>query len=1020
MYSIYLAEVKQLPVDLKISRIFRDKSDQVDVKLIQKCIDYTPFENSVVHQTCGQLIKLEKWKHEQGVDIVIGSSANLLLGTTIKEENRSATPCSDRRWKAEERVLLEDEFDENDCLPEIPPKLPDCELNEYPSWNSQINGIEYSAPDLMLVENDDLAMELMKEVEKYWLFWNSEYNTNFRSARVRELVANRQIYFDKKPSWLFDKEYTAAKQNISNTLLVHRMITNHFYGRIAPKLTYSWCQMMLEQEQMLIEDLALRMDAFLFEINYKLEISEMLLDNKECWIDVLLDDAEKEKFFNSIASLQAFLLRDVVYENIDGLMAELTSCKLNNPFYIKVELANSEVERHTVWDIVKRIVEIGTDVVRLECRLYPMSYPEERTFSILSSVIFEKFEVKKVEPFKESSEQLEQIKKDLEALPESTNKVDDALKLKKELHALERKTKLIRVIWCSQPYEFDFTNIKTQLMNTIRECIRTLNIEVTNFVYDQIKKIVDFYTISSQKLYGVDQLVQMYNLVFTRDEDFPKLKQMVNDLHSKFWKLSDEFLFTEITMQKYYQASRTTFRLAYLADLVWQKLLVDRHKIERQLADRATTMYYEGLMLEDNLKMLIKKYRTCTSYSDLKLIANKFQELAARASRISHDYPILLDQLQLFNMDIVKVNAESILKRVNIFAEVSTVHKMVFSFEEIFMNSRVADVHCADVNAEVSNLNQRFSEVNKIITEQEDVDDALKDSLDLLFAKISKLLDRYNRILPIVNALCGQGMRIHHWRRILCDPDLNENAKETLVVKDLLKIKFEGKEKCEEISNLANKELLLEGTLESMQKQWDEITVSHIKNPSTGVYEMEFKNEVVAFIEEQIIKTQMNISSPFSASMLPALKDWLHKLQRLQNIVDTYQKCLAKYTYLEPLFGAEDIAYQMPEEWRVFQEVNAKWKFLGEKLSRTTKFLELADVSIVDEQEFNYILETFQRIQRGFESYLQKRKLNFYRLFSFFTTNKLLSFRLYFLSNNELLEMLSRARNPGRDSTVPV
>jgi hypothetical protein len=45
-------------------------------------------------------------------------------------------------------------------------------------------------------------------------------------------------------------------------------------------------------------------------------------------------------------------------------------------------------------------------------------------------------------------------------------------------------------------------------------------------------------------------------------------------------------------------------------------------------------------------------------------------------------------QLQLFNIDTVKVNAELLLKRVNILAEVSTVHKMVFSFEETFMNSK--------------------------------------------------------------------------------------------------------------------------------------------------------------------------------------------------------------------------------------------------------------------------------------------------------------------------------------------
>lgn len=51
-------------------------------------------------------------------------------------------------------------------------------------------------------------------------------------------------------------------------------------------------------------------------------------------------------------------------------------------------------------------------------------------------------------------------------------------------------------------------------------------------------------------------------------------------------------------------------------------------------------MYYEGLMLEDNLKILIKKYRTCTTYSDLRIIANKFQELASRSAKINYEYPV--------------------------------------------------------------------------------------------------------------------------------------------------------------------------------------------------------------------------------------------------------------------------------------------------------------------------------------------------------------------------------------------
>lgn len=175
-------------------------------------------------------------------------------------------------------------------------------------------------------------------------------------------------------------------------------------------------------------------------------------------------------------------------------------------------------------------------------------------------------------------------------------------------------------------------------------------------------------------------------------------------------------------------------------------------------------------------------------------------------------------------------------------------------------------------------------------------------------------------------------MRVHHWKRILCDSDLDEEAQKNLIVKDLLKMKIEDQSKYEEISVLANKEMVLEETLESMRKQWKDVTISHFRDPITGNYEMEFRTDIIAFIEEQIIKTQMNIYSPYSSAMLPTLKDWLQKLQRLKSIIDTYQKSAAKRTYLDPLFVAEDIAYQMPEEWRTFQDLSAKWKTLTERL----------------------------------------------------------------------------------------
>jgi hypothetical protein len=66
---------------------------------------------------------------------------------------------------------------------------------------------------------------------------------------------------------------------------------------------------------------------------------------------------------------------------------------------------------------------------------------------------------------------------------------------------------------------------------------------------------------------------------------------------------------------------------------------------------------------------------------------------------------------------------------------------------------------------------------------------------------------------------------------------MDENARESLVVKELLKMDLDNKsaQKCQEISNLANKEMILEETLDAMKQQWKDVTIQHVRNPTTVV-----------------------------------------------------------------------------------------------------------------------------------------------------------------------------------------
>uniref|UniRef100_A0A1I7RZM0 DNA-directed DNA polymerase n=1 Tax=Bursaphelenchus xylophilus TaxID=6326 RepID=A0A1I7RZM0_BURXY len=1000
MYCEYKEKLEKTPISLQICMPFHPTSTNIDVKVVQKSLDYNKIEQTVTHQTVGQLIRLERKKNKRRKEPVFDDFMNI-QGWKVKQEDKSWSPISDRKFKLTERRLREDEIDLLDT--ERPPDLPEGELNEFPAWSDMLQNVEVYAPELMLVQNDEIAMYLMKELEKHFLIWNSEPVLNFRSEYEQHLVRTRHIYFDKRPFWMFDQNYQSASQNISNTLLVHRAISNHFWTKVVSRLTYPWDNLLLNQ--LTVQDLNVKISEYLknamkvTNFDWALEICEILLEKKECWIEDLSDELKRNQFFNSIASLQAKLLRDLIYDNVEILMNELTKRKNNSTFYVKVDMEALSTDSYSAWAIAKRLIEIGEDIVRVECRLFPNMYPDEKTFSVASSVIMEKFSIEPIRPFQsvfEGKQRLDEAVAHLGEI-EGVEDVAEAVRLAVGLRKLAQETKVVRVFWFREPYEFDFTEVKRNTLESIKEMRDKLHSKASTFLYDTMKDIVDFYTWSSRKLYGQDQLVQMYKLVEVRDHDFPKLKKKLDILHECFGILFEEFNFNEIMLQKYYTSSRSSFRLSYLITLVWQKLMVDKARIEKVLTEKTNAVHYESMMLDENLRLCVKKYRVCHSTSDLTVLASRFEEIHQRVERLQVEFPILAAQLELFEMDPLKDDVDALAFRAKVISHIAGCHIKVVQFEEEFVNTKVVEVDVPSVNEQIETMNTDFETLKKEIGEPED--ELVLESAQMFLQKIQVMMDQFNKVLPVINALRSRGIKARHWHKILgeTDGDVPQDH-ENMTVLELTKIDFQEKDakKCEEVSELASKELVLEESLTQMKAQLAEVTLTHNKNHLTGVFEMEIKPETVGLVEELIIKTQMNISSPFVTSLLPLLKEWLEKLQRLQNMMDLHQKCMSKWIYLEPLFAAEDIAYQMPEEWRKFQDIRERWKYLTEQLSRVRKLADLSEINCPP--EIMQLLDMFKVIQKGFDVYLQKRKFNYPRL--------------YFLSNNELLEMLSRARNP--------
>src|SRR3954470_5137253 len=95
--------------------------------------------------------------------------------------------------------------------------------------------------------------------------------------------------------------------------------------------------------------------------------------------------------------------------------------------------------------------------------------------------------------------------------------IPELLWLLSTLRTLQHDCNVIKVTWHSEPFEFDFSDVKAKTLACIQHAHASLQQTLTDFMYGKIAAVVDFYTTSSKKLYGQDHFVQMCNLVEVKE-----------------------------------------------------------------------------------------------------------------------------------------------------------------------------------------------------------------------------------------------------------------------------------------------------------------------------------------------------------------------------------------------------------------------------------------------------------------------------------------------------------------------
>ncbi|XP_050716714.1 dynein axonemal heavy chain 3-like isoform X3 [Eriocheir sinensis] len=265
---------------------------------------------------------------------------------------------------------------------------------------------------------------------------------------------------------------------------------------------------------------------------------------------------------------------------------------------------------------------------------------------------------------------------------------------------------------------------------------------------------------------------------------------------------------------------------------------------------------------------------------------------------------------------------------------------------------------------------------------------------------VKERIEKFRLHVPVLQCICSPGLRERHWTQLgeHLGTELNltpETSLADMIEAGLPKVQ----RKLEEISHAASKEFNLEKALEKMKAEWASVMFEFKPWRETGVSILAAVDDIQVLLDEHTQKVQTMRGSPYVKPFETEIRSWEDKLLSMQDILDAWIKCQVTWLYLEPIFSSEDIMKQMPVEGRKFTSVDQTWRDLMTTAVKDPHALVATQQPnmLPRLHESNRLLE---EIQKGLNDYLEKKRLFFPRFF--------------FLSNDELLEILSETKDPQR------
>jgi len=425
------------------------------------------------------------------------------------------------------------------------------------------------------------------------------------------------------------------------------------------------------------------------------------------------------------------------------------------------------------------------------------------------------------------------------------------------------------------------------------------------------------------------------------------------------------------------------------AEVVAQNSVIKKSFLDDMLSEQ--TVFLRFLT---EIDISVTELATFTDLKDVDAIAERVKGVQSNIKIASDKAKLFNSREILFEQDVTEYeDLVRITKQFEPFLNLWETAKDWTDQIHQWRTGRFVDLDAEEIEKSVEKFHVTISKANKFFSK---ADMKLQEGIA---SNILNQVTNFKPEVPLIVTLRNPGMRERHWNMIAKEMNVDIMPIEDFSTNRVLALNLKDRiEQVQKIGESAAKEYQIEQALDKMQNEWENMYLQIHPYRDTGTGVLKGVDDINMVLDEHITMTQTIMFSAFKGPFEERIDEWNRKLCCVSDTLEAWVAVQRNWLYLQPIFESADINRQLPTEGKKFSTVDKGWRqaITNAKTNGGAKVIDFCDNDKLLERfkESEILLD---QVQKGLNDYLETKRTVFARF--------------YFLSNDELLSILSESKD---------